>query len=163
VPADRVKAGAEAKAALEAHGVPAALAATIAAVEPLYSACNIVEAANRCGLEVGDAARLYFLLGRRLGLEWLRGRARQLASTTHWQRQAVSAIVDDLYGQQMALTMRVVASAGIEAEAVERWAGDNQVIMARNAQLLADLRAQPGFDLAMLAVANRQMRDLITA
>jgi glutamate dehydrogenase len=163
VPADRLKAGAEAKAALEAHGVPAALAATVAAVEPLYSACNIVEAANRRGLAVGDAARLYFLIGRRLGLEWLRGRARQLASTTHWQRQAVSAIVDDLYGQQMALTMRVVASAGIEAEAVERWAGDNQVIMARNAQLLADLRAQPGFDLAMLAVANRQMRDLITA
>jgi glutamate dehydrogenase len=163
LPPDRVGLVAEAKAALEAHGVPGAVAETIASVEPLFSACNIVDAANRCGLEVRDAARLYFLLGRRLGLEWLRARARQLASTSHWQHQAVSALVDDLYGQQMALTMRVVNGAGTDAEAVERWAGENKVLLARNARLLADLRAQPGFDLAMLAVANRQMRDLITA
>jgi glutamate dehydrogenase len=85
-----------------------------------------------------------------------------LDATSHWQRQAVDAIVDDLYGQQTALTMRVVESAGAGESAVEAWATENEMIMARNAQLLSDLRAQPGFDLAMLAVANRQMRDLIT-
>ena len=75
----------------------------------------------------------------------------------------MAAIIDDLYSQQTALTRRVVKSAGSGPEAVESWAADNAGIMARNAQLLAELRAQPGFDLAMLAVANRQMRDLITA
>ncbi|MDP6951393.1 MAG: NAD-glutamate dehydrogenase, partial [Alphaproteobacteria bacterium] len=162
LPEDRAGNVAKRVAELEAQRVPDSLARMIASVEPLYSACNIVEAAHRGDLPVADAARLYFRVGRRLGLEWLRGRARMLDATSHYQRQAVDAIVDDLYGQQTALTMRVVESAGAAEAAVENWATDNEMIMARNAQLLSDLRAQPGFDLAMLAVANRQMRDLIT-
>ena len=148
---------------LARQGVPESLARVIGGVDPLYSSCNIIEAAMRCRLAVPECAAVYYHLGSRLGLDWLRAQARRIAADNHWWRQAVDAIIDDLYGQQMALTIRVVESAGAGADAVERWAGDNQAIMARNAQLFADLRAQAGFDLAMLAVANRQTRDLIKA
>lgn len=147
------------------QGVPAALARVIGLIEPLYSACNIVEAADRTGLGVREAAEIYLQVGGRLGLDWLRARGRQVSVDSHWQLQAVSAIIDDLYGQQLALTIRVVESAGkkatLDAAAVEKWADDNPEILTRNAQLFADLRTQPGMDLAMLAVANRRMRELI--
>ena len=42
------------------------------------------------------------------------------------------------------------------------WADANPDIISRNAQLFTDLRTQPGMDLAMLAVANCRMRELIT-
>ena len=74
----------------------------------------------------------------------------------------MTAIIDDLYGQQLALTIRVVETAGSGADATEIWAAENPNIISRNAQLFTDLRTQPGMDLAMLAVANRRMRELIT-
>ncbi len=112
-----------------------------------------------------EAAEIYLQVGGRLGLDWLRARGRQVAVDSHWQLQAVSAIIDDLYGQQLALTIRVVKSAAKKAikdqTAVDKWIADNPEVLTRNAQLFADLRTQPGMDLAMLAVANRRMRELI--
>ena len=161
LPADRAEDAAVEAAALIAQGVPAKLARVISLVEPLYSACNIVEAASQLGLEVKDTAAIYFQVGRRLGLDWLRARGRHIAIDNHWQDKAVSAIIDDLYGQQLALTVRVLETAGKGMDATEKWAAENPDIIGRNAQLFTDLRTQPGMDLAMLAVANRRMRELI--
>ena len=74
----------------------------------------------------------------------------------------MTAIIGDLYGQQLALTIRVVETAGSGADVTATWAGANPDIITRNAQLFTDLRTQPGMDLAMLVVANRRMRELIT-
>ena len=162
LPKDRAEDAAADAANLVAQGVPAKLARVIGLIEPLHSACNIVESATQLGLEVSAAAAIYFQVGRRLGLDWLRARGRHIAIDNHWQDKAVTAIIDDLYGQQLALTIRVVETAGSGADATEIWAAENPDIISRNAQLFTDLRTQPGMDLAMLAVANRRMRELIT-
>ena len=62
-----------------AQGVPAELARVIGLVEPLYSGCNIVEAADRTGLGVREAAEIYLQVGGRLGLDWLRARGFRIA------------------------------------------------------------------------------------
>jgi len=165
LPEDRCRACDEKAEELVAQGVPAELARVVGLVEPLYSGCNIVEAADRTGLGVREAAEIYLRVGGQLGLDWLRARGRQVVVESHWQLQAVSAIIDDLYGQQLALTIRVIKSGGKkaikDATVVDKWVADNPDILTRNAQLFADLRTQPGMDLAMLAVANRRMRELI--
>jgi len=148
---------------LQRAGVPGDLASQVGGAKPLASACDIVDVANTSQCPVAEVAATYYQLGARLGLDWLRDCAQDLKTGgSDWQRQAVTAIIDDLYGQQRALTARVVASAGGGAGAVEAWATDNPTIMARNERLFADLRSGDGLDLAMLAVANRQMRGLIT-
>jgi glutamate dehydrogenase len=162
LPTDRAEEAAADATALVAQGVPEDLARFIGLIEPLYSACNIVEAAAQLNLGVRQVAEIYFQVGRRLGLDWLRARGRHIASDNHWQDKAVSAIIDDLYGQQLAVTIRVVETAGGGDGVTDKWAEDNPDIITRNAQLFTDLRTQPGMDLAMLAVANRRMRELIT-
>ncbi len=165
MPEDRCRECEQKSEELVNQGVPAPLAKVVGLVEPLYSACNIVEAADQTKLDVRAAAEVYLQVGGRLGLDWLRARGRKVAVDSHWQLQAVSAIIDDLYGQQLALTIQVIKSAGkkakLDGSAVDKWATDNPDIITRNAQLFADLRTQPGMDLAMLAVANRRMRELI--
>ncbi|PWC36664.1 NAD-glutamate dehydrogenase [Azospirillum sp. TSO35-2] len=143
------------------QGVPEELARRIAALPVLAAAPDLVRIAERTGRAVEGVASIYFGLGRRFGLEWLRDRASGAKVDNHWQRQAVAAIVDDLFAHQSALTVRVLESEGDEAAAVDAWIASRHLVVDRVEQLLAELRAQPAVDLAMLAVANRQLRGLI--
>ncbi|QCG89201.1 NAD-glutamate dehydrogenase [Azospirillum sp. TSH100] len=144
-----------------AQGVPEDLARRIAALPVLAAAPDLVRIAERTGRAVEGVASVYFGLGRRFGLEWLRDRASGAKVDNHWQRQAVAAIIDDLFAHQSALTVRVLESEGDEAAAVDGWIASRTLVVERVEQLLAELRAQPAVDLAMLAVANRQLRGLI--
>ncbi|MBP2302924.1 NAD-glutamate dehydrogenase [Azospirillum picis] len=144
-----------------AQGVPEDLARRVAALPVLAAAPDLVRIAERTGRAVEGVASVYFGLGRRFGLEWLRDRASGAKVDNHWQRQAVAAIVDDLFAHQSALTVRVLESEGDESAAVDAWIASRHLVVERVEQLLAELRAQPAIDLAMLAVANRQLRGLI--
>jgi len=144
------------------QGVPKALAGQVCSLGVLVSALDIVEAARTNKLAVEAVAGVYFELGDRLGLEWLRNSARGFAVESHWQRQAVAAIIDDLYGEQRVLTGAVLAAKGRTAVsgAVDKWFDANQSRVARNQRLIDDLRKADIQDLAMLTVANRQIRVL---
>lgn len=141
---------------LAAKGLPLPLARAVAACDPLHSACSIVDAATRTGAGVVEAGVSFFLIGRRLGLDWLRERAGEIADGSHWRREAAAAVADDLYRRQTSLTVRAIRSGA----PVEDWMGGNPDAPARAARLLEELRAQPEVDLAMLALAERRLRDL---
>ena len=145
-------------------GVPDALAERIAALSLLYAACDIVRIAQGSalgGLEVGKA---YFAVGARFGFDWLRRAAGLLPSDSAWDKLAVTAIVDDLYGHQGELTSRVVdGNKSLEApeEIIDTWTDGRRPLVARTDQLLGELQAAGTPDLAMLAVANRQLRAMV--
>jgi len=143
-------------------GVPVEVATQAASTEVLVSALDIVQSAEHRDLAVEDVGRVYFRLGERLGIDWLREKAADFDAATPWQRQAVMAIVDDLYGQQRRLTAEVLETGGGQAVdgALERWIEANGAAVERTEQLLADLRKVDGLDLAMLTVAAQQIRGL---
>ncbi len=144
-----------------AQGVPEDLARRVAALPVLAAAPDLVRIAGKTGRDVAAVASVYFGLGRRFGLEWLRDRASGAKVDNHWQKQAVAAIIDDLFAHQSALTVRVLDSGDGEEAAVEAWIARRRPVVERVEQLLTELRIQPAVDLAMLAVANRQLRGLI--
>ncbi|MEX2628753.1 MAG: NAD-glutamate dehydrogenase domain-containing protein, partial [Tistlia sp.] len=160
--------------------VPEALALRIASAEYLGSAGDVVRIARESGLPVVEAGRLYFRIGSRFGFDWLRRLAGRLPRDSAWDRLAVTAIVDDLYGYQFQVAQSVVVAAaasptakrrgkrkagesgGDTAElALDLWAAERTVQVTRTDQLLAELRAMASPDLAMLAVANRQLKSLV--
>ena len=151
----------EARHAVEA-GVPEPLAREIARLEPLYSGCDIVRIATGRKRGVEDVARVYFTIGQRLGLDWLRRCAAMLPAETEWQGAAAAAVVDDFYVQQSELTLRILDAAGRARDpTAERWWTANQRSVSRAESVIADLRAAGNADLAMLTVANREIRSLI--
>ncbi len=147
-----------------AQGVPEELASQVASLPLLFAAGDIVSAAQQAKLPVEQAGKIYFAIGDRFGFDWLRRAARRLPSDSAWDKLAVTAIVDDLYGHQSALTSRVLdaVKGKVEAdEVIHSWANERRTIVARTEQLLAELNAAGNPDLAMLAVANRQLKSLV--
>ena len=146
-------------------GVPDKLARLVASVEAMIPACDIVEVARQSELSVPTTAAVYFQLGARFNLEWLRDGAQPLLAGDHWQHRAVAAIVEDLYSQQRALcrTVLVACDGTPPEEAVEKWIGDNHGVFERATALFEDLKSAGPLDLAKLALANRHMRELIVA
>ncbi|HET6751951.1 MAG TPA: NAD-glutamate dehydrogenase domain-containing protein, partial [Actinomycetes bacterium] len=146
-----------------AQGVPADLANRVASLDALFSGLNVIEVATTCGETVEAVAAVYFALGYRLDLHWLRDQITKLPSETHWQALAQGALRDDLYSEQRELTAEVLRP-GLEdrdAEAlIEAWVRENSASVARATALLDDLREAETLDIAMLSVALREIRNL---
>ncbi|MBT5263226.1 MAG: NAD-glutamate dehydrogenase [Rhodospirillaceae bacterium] len=166
-----------------AAGVPKDLAWQVAANDVMVSACDVVRLATQTGEPVARVAEVYFSVGSRFALDWLRDRAEALVAETHWQKMAVSAVVDDFFNHQIQLAQDVLAAdasangkgggkgkknssgkganANTGSSSVEAWEANRGETVDRAARLISDLRGSDGVDLAMLAVANGQMRSLL--
>jgi glutamate dehydrogenase len=168
----------QAKATLIENKVPEELASRIAGLSHLVSSLDIVRIATKADIKVVDAAAVYYAVGNAFCLDWLREGARQLIGDSHWDRLAVFAIIDDLYGHQRDLTAAVLADAPAEgakalaaksleekpaeaALAIENWRSGRAVPVQRVDQLLTDLRQVGKIELSMLAVANRGLRSVM--
>ena len=96
-------------------------------------------------------------------MPWLRDRIATLPDDQHWRRLAKGAMLDDLSGLQKTVTSEVlVGGEGIRdlPALIAAWQERNRRAIEREAQLLAELRAAPALDPAMLAVALRELRTL---
>ncbi len=149
------------------QGVPDELAREAAHTIVLASANDIGRIAHRSALPVEKAGELYFAVGARFGLGWLRSAADTIPAAPggsgHWQKLAVAAVIDDLYALQRDLSQQIAAAAD-EGAAVDgliaAWTDSHANTVERADQLIAELRAAGSVDLAVITVANRQLRSL---
>jgi glutamate dehydrogenase len=148
----------------EAQGLPAQLADRLARLPLLGAAPDIVRVAGGDAAAVADAARVYFGIGARFGFDWLRDAARGIEAQTPWQRQAIQSMIDELYGLQYDLVTHVMDAAGglgMAEVVVDVWAEAHKSAVERTEQMLGDMRATGLPDIAMMAVAIRQLRLLV--
>jgi glutamate dehydrogenase len=110
---------------------------------------------------VTDVGRVYFALGARLGLDWLRAAAEERRSDDHWERLAITAVVEDLFGQQRALALAALTSANGD-DPVAAWSKRHEDSIARCNELIDDLKAAGSLSVAKLTYANRRIRSLIS-
>ena len=146
-------------------GVPQDLAERAAALGPLFPALDITDVANANGEPLDATAAVYFALGDRLRLHWLRRHIEALPRDNRWRTLARSALRDDIFNQQAALTAEVLRNAPQDEPAEERieaWARSNEGPVNRTMQVLADINSSGTFDLSTLSVALREIRNLIT-
>ncbi|WP_445680482.1 NAD-glutamate dehydrogenase [Radicibacter daui] len=148
---------------LTEKGVPEELAHAIASLPILAASPDVVAIARASGHQVEAVGQIYFAVGDKLGINWLRGAAGEIVSGNHWQKQAVAALIDDLFAQQSAITRRILEDEGAGAagaDAVEAWANGRRRAIDRLNSLIGELQGQPAIDLAMLAVGARALRAL---
>jgi glutamate dehydrogenase len=145
-------------------GVPPELAARVAHLIVLPSACDIICLGAERGVPWPAAARLYYELGERFGFGWLRYQAEKMPSGDYWQRLAQAALIEELYQYQRALAARIpLADDSDAAAAIAGWARAHPAAVGHADRLLADLRTADETDLAMITVAARQLRALAEA
>jgi glutamate dehydrogenase len=146
-----------------AEGVPAELATRVASLDALFSGLNVIEVATAGGETVETVAAVYFALGYRLDLHWLRDQIARLPAETHWQTLAQGALRDDLYSEQRELTAEVLRRGTEDRDAetlIDSWMEENRSSVERANVILADLKEAEGLDIAMLSVALREIRNL---
>jgi len=145
----------------EDEGVTENLALQVAYLLVMVSACDIVRIAADRGIAAESVARLYFEIGETLGFGWLRYQAEQLAVTNYWQKLAVAAVIDEFYGHQRDVALRVLDAAGRPDDgAIETWTDANRAAVDRARSLVGELQSATSMDLSMLTVASRQLRTL---
>ncbi|MCH7833325.1 MAG: NAD-glutamate dehydrogenase, partial [Proteobacteria bacterium] len=148
------------------QGVPEALALRVGNLVNLYSGCDIVRLANRRQLPVEHVARMYFAIGTHFHLGRLRAAADQLDSDSHWQQLAVAALIEEIYGHQLALANHVLDFAGSNKDcdkAITGWIRKNGDAVAPTERLLSELWSTEINDIAMIAVASRSLRAMTDA
>ena len=144
-----------------ADGVPPDLAARVVTFDTLHATLDIAEVASTAAQPVELVAQVYFDVANRLGMPWLRERIAALPGDQHWRMLAKGAMLDDLTGLQRAIAGAVLSGgAGAAPDMVARWQAANQRALDRASQLLAELRAVPSPDSAMLSVTLRELRAL---
>jgi glutamate dehydrogenase len=150
--------------ALTAAAVPDELARRVASLDALFSALDVVEAAQATGRDLEQVVALHFLVGGRLRLHWLRDRVAELPRDNRWQAMARSALRDDLFALHGELTADILNAGPPHAEATDRlelWTAANPTAVERCLAILSDIDATGTFDLTTLPVALREVRTLI--
>ena len=128
---------------------------------------DIVEVAAATERDPEDVLKVYFRLGSRLELNWLRERIIDLPRANRWQALARAAMRDDLFNLYRELTRKVLETGGpggtkVGAEAaIDGWSERNADSVERALGMVADVRASRIYDYTTLPVALREIRGLL--
>jgi glutamate dehydrogenase len=148
---------------LKAVGVPNQLAKTIACLEVMGSACDIVNVSDTLSRPVADVGTAYFDVGHRIGFDWLRKKAEDVSGDDRWDSLAVHSILDDLAKMQSLLTKKILTNANGSSgtAAVAKWIGSNAVVKIRAERLLSDLKSSGPLTVAKISFAARHIRSIL--
>ena len=143
-------------------GLPGALAGRVASLEAHNASLDIVEIAAAHRTPVAEAARVYFEVGARTGLDWLRRQIDQLLVDGPWQATARTGVRDAAMRIHRALAERVLERSrrGTAAERVAAWQQSEVRKLAHWQRTLAEMRAAGTADFATLTVGVEALRKL---
>jgi len=152
------------QAAGERDGLSKKLAQHIALMPVLSSACDIIRISIEQKTDLLETARTYFEIGNQFHMDWLRQQARYLPSDDHWQAEATSGLVDQLYSCQAFLTVRILKDTHKKLKSGENaattWMANHKEPISRLDGLFAELRRVGTVDLPMLIIAEQRLRSL---
>jgi glutamate dehydrogenase len=151
----------EARPRLIEQHVPEQLAARIASLDTLHCALDLVEVATGGRVTIGYAGKVYFELGERIGLAWIKQQIEGLGVEGQWQAAARRTMRDDLYALQRKVTAAVLKCRGRDAAArVDQWSGRHAASLEALKRIVVDLRTGLAPDFATLSVALQAVRRL---
>jgi glutamate dehydrogenase len=111
-------------------------------------------------MSLDAVAALYFQVGETFGMGWLRYNAEKLPADSHWQKLAAATMIEELYGHQRGVTLRIIRDAKGKGDVLKIWSEKNVGLMDQTAQMRSELEAGDVVDLSMLAVASRQLSSI---
>ena len=148
---------------LISEGVPEEIARRHAFQGELVHGPDIIAVAHATEWEVLEVARAFFVLGERVGLDWLEHRLETLPVGTQWQRWAAQSMEDDLFLVRRQLVEKVIAGAsGMSVdEAIGAFFETRVEAEERLERFTKNLAVEGVTDLAQFTVALRQIRTLL--
>lgn len=148
-------------------GVPKALAKSMADCNTLFTSLDIVEAAKKHHLKISDIAYVYYALGNRLELNWLREQMNFYPMDNQWDELARSGYRDDLDYVQRKLSVSVLLLKTKKSltldEMIDTWLGENKLLIERWQNLFADIKSSTNVGFVSFSVVLRELSDFVEA
>ena len=143
-------------------GLPHELATRVASLDAHNAALDIVELSLTHRVSVVEAARIYFEVGARLGVDWLRDQIERLSVEGPWQAIARAGLRDGALRIHRRLADRVMSGKDKStAEArVTAWVESIGEELAHWQRTLTEMRAAGASDFATLSVGVESVRKL---
>lgn len=152
-----------AKTHYQEKGVPAKLSKLVAGARCLYASLGIIEVADLSDVPTDKVAQVYFCLGEKLELDWLSQKLNTLSVDNYWQALAREAFRDDLDWQQRAIVSTAIqgrVKGSSVQSVVDKWCEENEWLVCRWKNVLAELKSAKKQEYAMYTVALRELFDL---
>lgn len=141
------------------------LAAQLAAMDPIASAFDIAEISAKSKFDLKKIAKIYFIIGSRFSLKWLRTKLQDVSSDSYWQKLSIKTVLEDLYSYQLKLAQQIVTheckSATCEADVVDSWIKECPLLVDRYDNFINDLKQHPSPDMSMFVVALNRLKPLV--
>jgi glutamate dehydrogenase len=140
------------------------LAYRVGFMSAMFSALDIVDAALDMNVKIEPVASLYYTIGSKLDLGWLREQIKQHPVNTHWDALARAAFRDDLDSKQRDLAVGILKSAQVVQETgalVDSWLKKHEWFMTRWKYMMDELKSSQGSDFTRFAVTLRELRELV--
>lgn len=154
-------------------GLTNKLAEEVALLPVLSSACDIIRISLEQRTDLLETAQTYFEVGEEFSLDWLRNQARFMNTDSKWSAEAAEGIIDQLYGAQAGLTVRILRDSArvdqgtkkgkakkAEISLVKPWVEKHQGLYQQVVPLFEEMRRSGSVDLSMLIIAEQRLRSL---
>ena len=145
-----------------AAGLPQDLATRVATLDAHNAALDIVELSLTHHMSVVEAARIYFEVGARVGIDWVRDQIERLPVDGPWQATARGGLRDSALRIHRRLADRVLTrkDKGNAQARVTGWVSSVGEELAHWQRTLTEMRAAGASDFATLTVGVESVRQL---
>jgi glutamate dehydrogenase len=126
----------------------------------------MVDAALYCNQDALLVAQLYFAVSDYLDLPWFAQQISDVKVDNYWQAMARESYLDDLEVLLRSLVTILIPQVNDAAsvdDAIETWASQEHILVARWKKMTSELQATSNADFAVFSVALRELRDLATS
>ncbi|MGI9259761.1 MAG: NAD-glutamate dehydrogenase, partial [Gammaproteobacteria bacterium] len=147
---------------LQRLGVPGRIAEPLAALAAATQVLDIIEIGTDCGVSKSQVAAIYFELGQKLRLDWIRNKIETLQVDGRWPATARATLREHLAEQQNNLVRKILRSRGKKSPraALADWLATSRDDIERSRQTLKDMESSGILDFATLSVALREIERL---
>lgn len=139
-------------------------AEAIAVSRAMYTALNIIEVATIHKFDLVKTAHVYFMIGEKFNLVWMRDQIANDSREGHWNTLARLSLRDELDSLQRQLTVAALKDNKKEpniAKLIDGWRSNHEHAIKRWENILHMLYASTNIDYVMFFIALRELADLI--
>ncbi len=142
--------------------VPKKLATQVVECIPLSTALDMVEIVKHTSKSMDFVSRVYFDMGAKLELIWIRQQVAILPVENQWHSLAKSRLSDDIHSHQFKIASDVVRTSQNDKpqHAVKKWMESRQVGCRNLANIIAQMKTLSKIDFAILSVAISEVNLL---
>ncbi|PCJ25470.1 MAG: glutamate dehydrogenase [Rickettsiales bacterium] len=131
-------------------------ARSVATLEVLVSAFDIIHIATTTENKNKDIANLYFESGDVLSIDWLRQSCEAQVNESYWNRLSIQSLKDDFYDKQRRLVIEIASQAKPSAS-LESWLEEHSTYASIFINFVEDIKMQETVDLNMIILANKKL------